>query len=114
MITQLQLNENEYSTAIKTKTPFQSVKLIFAEERAGQSIEGAVPFLELTLLGPSAKFSFHANRLPSSNQFNCFDLLTTAKETIENPLVSFNELLISCNKGFYEDPFEIQLKIEHH
>ena len=114
MITQLQLNENEQSTAIKTKLPFQSLKLISAEERIGQALQGEAPYLELTLQGPSAKFTFHANRLPSSNQFNCFDLLTIAKETIENPLVSFNELLISCNKGFYEDQFEIQLKLEHH
>lgn len=113
MTTQLLLNENEYSKTIKTEKSFESVKLITAEERAGLAIHGIVPFIELTLLGPSAKFSFHANRLPSSNQFNCFDLLTIAKETIENPSVSFNEILISCNKGFYEDQFEIQVMIEY-
>jgi hypothetical protein len=113
MITQLQLNENERSTLIKTKLPFQSLKLISAEERVGQALQEAAPFLELTLLGPSAKFSFHANRLLNSNQFNCFDLLTIAKETIENPLISFNELLISCNRSFYQDQFEIQVKIAY-
>ncbi|MBM3455938.1 MAG: hypothetical protein FJX80_12455 [Bacteroidetes bacterium] len=113
MIKNLQLNENEYSTAIKVEKPFKSVKLIAAEQNTGSSIEDVVPFIELTLLGPNCKFSFHANRIPGSTQFNCFDLLTTAKETNESPLLSFNELLIICNKDFYRDKFKIQLKIEH-
>jgi hypothetical protein len=113
MIVKIQLTENEHVAIIKTGIPFQSLKLISAEERIGQALQGEAPFLELTLLGPSAKFTFHANRLPSSNQFNCFDLLTIAKETIENPLVSFNEILISCNRSFYQDQFEIQVKIAY-
>ena len=113
MTTQLLLNENEYSKTIKTEKSFESVKLVFAEERVGRVIQGALPFIELKLIGSSGKFSFHANRLPNSNQFNCFDLLTIAKETFESRLLSFNELLICCNKGFYQDQFEIQINIEY-
>jgi len=113
MIKNLQLNENESSTSIKSEKPFNSVKLIAAELTTGSSIQDVDPFIELTLLGPNCKFSFHANRIPGSTQFNCFDLLTTAKETIESPLVLFNELMINCNKNFYNGRFEIQMQVDY-
>jgi len=113
MIKDLQLDENEYSTAIKAEKPFTSVKLIAAEQTTGNSIQDVEPFIELTLLGPNCKFSFHANRIPGSTQFNCFDLLTTVKDTIESQIVSFDELLINCNKDFYEGNFKILVKVEY-
>jgi len=113
MIKNLQLNENESSTSIRAEKPFNSVKLIAAEQTTGSSIQDVVPFIELTLLGPNCKFSFHANRIPGSTQFNCFDLLTTVKDTIESQMVSFNELLINCNKNFYQGNFKILIKVEY-
>jgi hypothetical protein len=112
MIKNLQLNENEYSTSIRAGKPFNSVKLIAAEQTTGSSIQDVEPFIELTLLGPNCKFSFHANRIPGSTQFNCFDLLTIANETIAGPSVSFNELFISCNKNFYQNSFDILIEVE--
>ena len=113
MINQLQLFENECSTSIRAEKSFKSVRLIAAEQTTGSSIQDVVPFIELTLLGPNCKFSFHANRIPGSTQFNCFDLLTTVKDTIESQMVSFNELLIKCNKNFYQGNFKILIKVEY-
>lgn len=113
MIANSQLNENNHSTAIRAKKPFKSVKLVAADQTIGSTMLDVEPFIELTLLGPNCKFSFHANRIPGSTQFNCFDLLTTAKETIESPLVLFNELMINCNKNFYHGRFEIQLQVDY-
>jgi len=113
MIKNLQLNENESSTSIRAEKPFNSVKLIAAEQTTGSSIQDVEPFIELTLLGPNCKFSFHANRIPGSTQFNCFDLLTTVKDTIESQMISFDELLIKCNKDFYEGNFKILVKVEY-
>jgi len=113
MIENLQLNENEYGTAIKAEKPFTSVKLIAAELATGSSIQDVEPFIELTLLGPRCKFSFHANRIQGSTHFNCFDLLTTVKDTIASQMLSFNELLIKCNKNFYQGNFKILVKVEY-
>jgi len=113
MIKDLQLDENEYSTTIKSEKPFNSVKLITAELTTGSSFQDVESFIELTLRGPNCKFSFHANRIPGSTQFNCFDLLTTVKDTIESQMVSFDELLIKCNKDFYEGNFKILVKVEY-
>ncbi|MBM3454530.1 MAG: hypothetical protein FJX80_05210 [Bacteroidetes bacterium] len=113
MIKNLQLNENESSTSIRAEKPFNSVKLIAAEQTTGTSIQDVEPFIELTLLGPNCKFSFHANRIPGSTQFNCFDLLTTVKDTTDSQIVSFDELLIKCNKDFYEGNFKILVKVDY-
>jgi len=113
MIANSQLNENNHSTAIRAEKPFKSVKLVAADQTIGSTMLDVEPFIELTLLGPNCKFSFHANRIPNSTKFNCFNLLTTAKKTINSPLASFNELLISCNRNFYKGRFEIQLQVEY-
>ena len=113
MTAQLQLNERECSTLLKVEKPFQSVKLLSAMEMRGQAIPDSSPFVELTLLGNNVKFSFHSNRIPRSTNFNCFDLLTIAKETMANPLAAFTELQISCSKNFYQTQFEIQLQVEY-
>ncbi|MBM3455578.1 MAG: hypothetical protein FJX80_10570 [Bacteroidetes bacterium] len=113
MINQLRLYESECSTFIRAEKFFKSVKLIAAEQTTGTSIQDVVPFIELTLLGPRCKFSFHANRIPGSTHFNCFDLLTTVKDTIASQMVSFNELLIKCNKNFYQGNFKILVKVEY-
>ena len=113
MIENLQLNENESSTSIRAEKPFNSVKLIAAEQTSGTSIQDVEPLIELTLLGPACKFSFYSNRIPGSTQFNCFDLLNTVKDTTDSRMVSFNELLIKCNKGFYQGNFKILIKVEY-
>lgn len=113
MTKHIQINEKEYSTVIKVEKPFQSVKLITAKKVIGEAIQNSVPYVELILLGPKTKFSFHANRIPNSTNFNCFDLLTTAKETIKEPEVAFTELQISCNTNFYQREFEIHLQVDY-
>lgn len=113
MTAQLQLNERECSTLLKVKKPFQSVKLLSAMEMRGQAIPDSSPFVELTLLGNNVKFSFHSNRIPRSTNFNCFDLLTIAKETMGNPQAAFTELQINCNRNFYHGEFEIHLQVDY-
>ncbi len=113
MTKHIQINEKEYCTVVQVKKPFQSVKLTTAKEVLGEAFENSVPHVELTLLGPKMKFCFHSNRISNSTNFNCFDLLTTAKETIKESEVAFTELQISCNKNLYQGKFEIHLRVDY-
>lgn len=96
------------SVTIRSKKTFQQLVLVRAELTAGEATVGSIPYIEFTLLGEGVTFTAHANRIPGTDRFNCFDLMEAVKQAAVSENYTFDRIVLQAHEAHYSGTYRIE------
>lgn len=113
MIKSIKFENGIQEIEINQDTGFKKLNLVSATINKFENLS-ILPRVELILRNESSKFTSYSHLVPSTNNFNCFDLLKVAS----NNLVLSNEIFytLKCilpdNLGAADVKIEMEFEIE--
>jgi hypothetical protein len=112
MIEKIILTNQEPKFTINNPTVLKKLIVKSANSVEGVFCTDVTPFLELKLKNESQVVNLRMNLIPSTNHYDCFDLLESADQIPALKNVGFNLLEISIPENQYEGEFKVIIETE--
>lgn len=112
MIKKIILTKSQPTFCIEYPAPFNKLRMKSATSIEGAFNTDALPCIALRLRNDTQAFNLRMNLVPSSNRFDCFDVLEAASQVPPLNSVSFNLLEIAIPEHQYEGGFVVTMEAE--
>jgi hypothetical protein len=112
MNTALHLTRNQSTINFTTVPYFKKIRFLSAIQKTGIEHPNAIPEIQVKISGTDTVFNASMHLIPRTNQFTCFDLLSSAYQMPALVNAKFNNLELSIDKETYANDFRIELELE--